>query len=136
MNVLPTHRLIKDVKIGIDEIMTSLQTHFDVEWFSGPEKVIKIVEDENNGKGQMGIYHRESNTGLLLNFHSWKELINVFNDQCQAAQELDTNILHSFVMKDVFGVDTLHQQDLKKISYMRGNKPTINLLKEIGRAHV
>ncbi len=75
MNVLPTHRLIKDVKIGIDEIMTSLQTHFDVEWFSGPEKVIKIVEDENNGKGQMGIYHRESNTGLLLNFHSWKELI-------------------------------------------------------------
>ena len=75
MNVLPTHRLIKDVKIGIDEIMTSLQTHFDVEWFSGPEKVIKIVEDENNGKGQMGIYHRESNTGLLVNFHSWKELI-------------------------------------------------------------
>ncbi len=130
MNVLPTHRLIKNVKIGIDEIMTSLQTHFDVEWFSGPEKVIKIVEDENNGKGQMGIYHRESNTGLLLNFHSWKELINVFNDQCQAAQELDTNILHSFVMKDVFGVDTSHQQDLKKLSYMRGNKPTINLLKE------
>jgi len=130
MNVLPTHRLIKDVKINIDDIISNLITYFDVKRFAGPEKVIKMVEGNYKDKGQMGIYHRESDTGLLLNFHSWKELNNVFNDQCQAAQELDTNILHSFVMKEVFSIDTSHQEDLKKISYMRGNKPTINLLKE------
>jgi uncharacterized protein (DUF1015 family) len=33
-------------------------------------------------------------------------------------------------MKDVFGVNTYNQQDLKKLSYMRGNKPTLELLKE------
>ena len=130
MNVLPTHRLIKDVQLGIDDIIKRLNADFNVEWFAGPEKVINILEGENSLKGQMGIYHRESDTGLLLNFHNWKELNNVFTDQCQAAQELDTNILHSFVMKDVFGVNTYNQQDLKKLSYMRGNKPTRELLKE------
>jgi len=78
----------------------------------------------------MGIYHRVSDTGLLLNFHSWEVLNITFPDQCKAAQELDTNILHSLVIKDVFGVDTFNQQDLKKLSYMRGNKPILELLKE------
>jgi len=130
MNVLPTHRLIRDVQLGIDDIIKRLNADFNVERFAGPEKVINILEGENSLKGQMGIYHRESDTGLLLNFHNWKELNNVFTDQCQTAQKLDTNILHSFVMKDVFGVNTYNQQDLKKLSYMRGNKPTLELLKE------
>ena len=130
MNVLPTHRLLSDVQLGIDDIITKLNHHFDVEKCAGPEKVINILEGENSFKGQIGIYHRVSDTGLLLNFHSWEVLNIMFPDQCKAAQELDTNILHSLVIKDVFGVDTSNQQDLKKLSYMRGNKPILELLKE------
>ncbi len=130
MSVLPTHRLLSGIDIAHNEIIEKLKTHFSMEIFSGPKLLLEPFEMDGSKKGQMGVYHRESDTGLLLNFRSWDKLNSMFTDQCKTSRELDTNIMHAFIMKDVFNIDTRNQEDLKKISYMRGNKPTLELLKE------
>ena len=43
-------------------------------------------------------------------------------------RELDTNILHSFLLKNVFDIDTNNQDDLKYLSYLRGNNPPSEML--------
>jgi uncharacterized protein (DUF1015 family) len=34
------------------------------------------------------------------------------------------------LLKDVFNIDTNRQEDLKNISYLRGNKPALRMLEE------
>ena len=50
------------------------------------------------------------------------------SDQSQGTRELDTNILHGFLLKEVFNIDTNKQEDLKYLSYLRGNKSAIKML--------
>ena len=50
------------------------------------------------------------------------------SDQSRELRELDTNILHSFLFKEVFNIDTNRQEDLNYLSYLRGNKSAIKML--------
>ena len=50
------------------------------------------------------------------------------SDQSRELRELDTNILHSFLLKEVFNIDTNRQEDLNYLSYLRGNMSTIKML--------
>ena len=50
------------------------------------------------------------------------------SDQSRELRELDTNILHGFLLKEVFKIDTNKQEDLKYLSYLRGNKSAIRML--------
>lgn len=128
MNVLPTHRLLTGVNTGIEQAITNLKSNFKVEKIHGLGSLLKELEKNMSIKGQMGIYHRESDIGLLLNFIAWDKLKETFPDQSKTSRELNTNIMHTYIMKNVFGVDTNNQQDLGKITYMRGNKPVLDLL--------
>lgn len=130
MNVLPTHRLLSGLQMDINDIIRKLNEHFDVQKLNGPVELVKRLEDQSEKKGQMAVYLRKSDIGLLLNFRSWDKLEKMIVDQCKASRELDTNIMHTFIMRDIFNIDTLDQQDLQKVSYMRGNKPTLDLLKK------
>jgi uncharacterized protein (DUF1015 family) len=130
MNVLPTHRLLSGLQMETHDIIEKLNEHFEVNEFKGHAELVNNLEDRSAKKGQMEVYLRESDTGLLLNFRSWDKLEKMFTNQCKASRELDTNIMHSFVMKDIFNIDTSDQNDLKRVSYMRGNKPTLDLLNE------
>jgi len=130
MNVLPTHRLLSGIQMDIQTINIKLKESFEVREFNGAKDLVNQLEEKSTLKGQIGVYHRESDTGLLLNFNSWDKLEKMFTGQSMASRELDTNIMHSFVMKEIFNIDTTRQSDLKKVSYMRGNKPTLSLLNE------
>ena len=81
-----------------------------------------------NQKSIIGLFHRQTNTGLLLDFKSWDILESKMSDQSKSLRELDTNILHSFLLKEVFNIDTTRQEDLNYLSYLRGNMSTINML--------
>jgi len=129
MNVLPTHRLLSNINNSLQEIESGLVPNFSVEEMN-IESLILHMEDGSAPKGTFGLFYRESNTGLLLNFRNWDQLKKVFNDRSEASQKLDTNILHHFVLNEVFGIDTTNQEKLKNLSYMRGNKPTLELIKE------
>ncbi len=86
------------------------------------------MERIENQNGILGIYQKKSNTGLLLEFKSWDMLDKIMADKSKSLRELDTNILHSFLLRDVFNIDTDNQEDLKHLSYLRGNNSAIDML--------
>ena len=96
----------------------------------GADAVLAQMDSEPERRGMLGIYHRESDTGLLLNFSSWNKLKTMLPESSQTLRELNTNILHLFVLETVFNIDTNKQKDLRHVSYMRGNKPASGMLKK------
>jgi len=128
MIVLPTHRLLKDISLDIDSIVSGLKENFKIEIMTGPERVVAAMENGQTKKGTFGVYHKESDTGLLVNFKHWEELNIMFSSVSKASRELDTNILHTFILNRVFNIDTSNQEDLNHLSYIRGNKSTLELL--------
>ncbi|MFQ6677779.1 MAG: DUF1015 domain-containing protein [Fidelibacterota bacterium] len=128
MIVLPTHRLLKGINMDIETIISRLGEYFEIEKMNGPDRVVSVLENGSKPKGVFGVYHKESETGLLLHFTHWKELNIMFSNQSKTSRELDTNILHKFVLKHVFKIDTSKQEDLKHMAYIRGNKSTLSLI--------
>ena len=130
MQILPTHRLLSGVELNIDEIKARLETLFQVESLDGVDALLAHMDSEPERKGMLGLYHRESDTGLLLNFTGWNKLKTMLPDAIQTLREMNTNILHLFVLGSVFNIDTNDQEHLKHVSYMRGNKPILDMLKK------
>lgn len=130
MKVLPTHRLLSNVFVDLNEAKAKLSTDFQVQTISGLKTFLKVLDLTGKEKGKMGIYFRVNKTGLLLNFHNWDKMKMKFSDRSRASQQLETNIMHSLVMKDIFNIDTNLQSDLQKITYLRGNQPVEIMLKE------
>ena len=128
MIVLPTHRLLSGINLEIDTIVSLLEKDFKVKKMTGAEKVVASMENDDIEKGTFGVYHKESNTGLLLYFNHWDELNIMLSGMSKVSRELETNILHTYVLKKVFNIDTSNQKDLKYVSYIRGNKSTLELL--------
>ena len=130
MLILPTHRLLSGIKINIDQIEARLEESFQIKRLDGAGAILAQMNSEPDRKGILGLYHRESDTGLLLNFSSWNKLKTMLPESGQTLRELNTNILHLFVLETVFNIDTNNQKDLRHVSYMRGNKPVSNMLKK------
>ena len=130
MMILPTHRIISGVNIAIGKIENSLAEFFHIRKFTGAAAVLDAINTRPDEKGMLGLYHRESNAGLLLNFKDWNILETEFPETSKTYRELDTNILHVFVLNKVFNIDSNKQTDLNRVAYMRGNEPALDMLKK------
>ena len=130
MDILPTHRVVKESDMTIETVKENISDHFSFEECNGAEELLSKMEDKKDRKCILGLYHRASNVGLILEFNSWSELENTMSDKSKNLRELDTNILHTFLLKDVFNIDTNNQEDLKYLSYLRGNKSPVEMLQK------
>ena len=130
MDILPTHRVVKESDMTIETVKENISEHFSFEECNGAEELLSKMEDKKDRKCILGLYHRASNVGLILEFNSWSELENNMSDKSKNLRELDTNILHTFLLKDVFNIDTNNQEDLKYLSYLRGNKSPVEMLQK------
>jgi uncharacterized protein (DUF1015 family) len=130
MDILPTHRVVKESDMTIETVKENISEHFSFEECNGAEELLSKMEDKKDRKCILGLYHRASNVGLILEFNSWSELENTMSDKSKNLRELDTNILHTFLLKDVFNIDTNNQEDLKYLSYLRGNKSPVEMLQK------
>lgn len=131
MSILPTHRLVKGVQTGIDELRKELQQFFHVEEFPAPETMLRQLRDTPSGdKTRLGFYHKQSGSAFLLGFHGENLLETVFPDAPDAYKRLDVNILHHFVLKEILDLDTENQEDLERIEYIRGNAPVMEMLRQ------
>jgi len=128
MQIMPTHRLITNMDKNIEDIKKDIMTHFSYKEFVGADKLLREMKKLETQDCILGIYQKKSNTGLLLEFKSWNMLGKLMSDKSKSLRELDTNILHRFLLKDVFNIDTNRQDDLKHLSYLRGNKSAIDML--------
>ena len=129
MEILPTHRLIKEKDISIEDIKEKLIKDFTYEECKGVDQLLIKMKKQTGKKCTLGLYHRLSNTGLVLDFKSWDSLELEMPGKSKELRELDTNILHSFLLKNVFDIDTNNQDDLKYLSYLRGNNLPSEMLK-------
>ena len=130
MDILPTHRVVKESDMTIETVKENISEHFSFEECNGAEELLSKMEDKKDRKCILGLYHRASNIGLILEFNSWSVLENTMSDKSKNLRELDTNILHTFLLKDVFNIDTNNQEDLKYLSYLRGNKSPVEMLQK------
>ena len=130
MQIMPTHRLLKDIDKTIEDIKKDIKHYFSYKEFVGAEKLLIEMKKMENQNCILGLYHKISNTGLLLEFKSWEMLNELMSQQSKSLRELDTNILHSFLLRDVFNIDTNRQKDLKHLSYLRGNNSAIKMLEK------
>ena len=128
MQIMPTHRIIRGIELSITDIKKEVGHFFSYNEFHGLEKLLMEMDKANSERNILGLYHRNSNTGLLLKFEAFDLLKSKMSDQSRELRELDTNILHSFLLKEVFNIDTNRQEDLNYLSYLRGNKSTIKML--------
>ena len=128
MQIMPTHRIIRGIELSITDIKKEVGHFFSYNEFHGAEKLLIEMDKADSQKNILGLYHRSSNTGLLLKFEAFDLLKSKMSDQSRELRELDTNILHSFLLKEVFNIDTNRQEDLNYLSYLRGNKSAIKML--------
>ena len=128
MQIMPTHRIIRGIDLSITDIKKEVAHFFSYSDFYGVEKLLLEMDKANSEKNILGLYHRNSNTGLLLEFEAHDLLKSKMSDQSRELRELDTNILHGFLLKEVFKINTNKQEDLKYLSYLRGNKSAIKML--------
>jgi uncharacterized protein (DUF1015 family) len=128
MQILPTHRIVKKSDINIKEIRKRVSKNFKYKEYDGAEKLLINMEKFKTDKGFLGLFHKPSNIGLLLEFNAWELLKNDKEDKIKALDELDTNILHKFLLKDTFGIDTSNQEDLENLAYLRGNNSPLEML--------
>ena len=128
MQIMPTHRIIRGIELSITDIKKEVGHFFSYNEFNGAEKLLIEMDKADSQKNILGLYHRNSNTGLLLKFEAFDLLKSKMSDQSRELRELDTNILHSFLFKEVFNIDTNRQEDLNYLSYLRGNKSAIKML--------
>ena len=128
MQIMPTHRIIRGIELSITDIKKEVGHFFSYNEFHGAEKLLIEMDKADSQKNILGLYHRSSNTGLLLKFEAFDLLKSKMSDQSRELRELDTNILHSFLFKEVFNIDTNRQEDLNYLSYLRGNKSAIKML--------
>jgi len=128
MQIMPTHRIIRGLDLSITDIIKEVGHFFSYNEFQGVEKLLIEMDKADSQKNILGMYHRKSNTGLLLKFKAYDILNSEMSNQSRELRELDTNILHSFLLKEVFNIDTNRQEDLNYLSYLRGNKSAIKML--------
>lgn len=131
MQVLPTHRLVAGVTSPLQDIRSQLDHSFDVTEFSTPEQVIReLPKNGQNGNVRLGFYHRGEDRSYLLTFRAPDRLDEVFGRTPREYQLLGVNILHHFILKEIFHLDTENQSHLERLKYIRGNMPATELLKQ------
>ena len=130
MNVLPTHRIINDIKITENQLIEKISHCFKVEKNTSLENLLVKMEQNENGKViNIGMVSNSKNY-YLLSYVGERQWSNKFSI---ASQSLDVNILHKFILKSGCGIDTNDQNDLKHISYIRGNESPLELINNLNR---
>ena len=130
MQIMPTHRLLRNITKSLEDIKKDIGRYFSFDELVGVDNLYMEMKKRNNHKCILGLFHKESNKGLLLEFKSLDKLDTLMSHQSKSLRELDTNILHSFLLPDVFNIDTNRQEDLTHLSYLRGNKSALDMLEE------
>ena len=104
MQVLPTHRIIKDVKDTPEDILLRIEKHFDIYKVDKLEDTLGIL---NSDKIQFGLIHKPSNQGWILT-------------AIDQAEQCDVSVFHDSVLKTGFRLDTTRPEDQGHISYLCG----------------
>lgn len=96
-------------------------------WRYNP-KVVPDLKEQPRPQVRFGLYHQSSDTSWVLEFNRFELIKEIFPGKSEAYQQLDVNILHHLVLKEVLGLDTKIQGNLGKISFIRGHQSPVTMM--------
>jgi uncharacterized protein (DUF1015 family) len=128
MNVLPTHRIVRDKEISKNQLLDKISHLFNIQESSSlDDLLLKMKQSENSNIINIGMISNSKSCYLLYynGEKHWDKNLST------ASESLDVNILHHFILKSGCGIDTNNQNDLNHISYIRGNESPLDLINNI-----
>jgi len=109
--VLPTHRLLSGVTVT-DEIMTELETYFDVTEKSVPE-IEKILMNKTLDETLLGLYQGKDKAALLLSLKDMKQLDGIVPESpSEEWRSMEVNVLSYLIIAKIV---KLSEEDFQKI---------------------
>ena len=128
MNVLPTHRIIREKNISAKQLLEKIGQIFKVQEFSVLDDLfLNMKQSEESKIINFGMITKSKNY-FVLSYNGEKQWDNNLSP---ASQLLDVNILHNFILHQGCEIDTNNQNDLNHVSYIRGNESPLDLINRI-----
>jgi len=141
--LLPTHRIVNNLPVSRDELVSRLQPHFDLKE-ADPSHVIPLIEQlRDHGKMAFGLALGGRDGLVLVEKDPSALAAMVPGDFSVALKKLDVSILHSVVFEQLLGVNghdaISYTRDAHEAIHMAGhgsaaflmNPPTVDDMRTI-----
>jgi len=123
--ILPTHRLVKDLK-GFDEdrFLEVLTQHFDVFKVTGAEKMLARMKDHSESASVFGVYTLGGY--YVFRLKNNQDMDTFFSEETSSAYRcLDVSILHTLVLDKLLGITAQDCEQENHLAYVRSYKEAI-----------
>jgi len=136
LSILPTHRVIHDLKdFNGEKILKKIGEYFEVESFpyreAELEKFIKMLSSSGEKHPAFGIYIKGIDRFYLLTLKNKKLINGLFTeDKPEEWKELDVAVLHDVIIENILGISKENQAAQKNIAYVKDEKEAVKKVKE------
>ena len=127
VTIFSTHRLIRDINMGIKEVLKRLKPYFYIKAFKSGKRLFEEMVSAKVGNYVFGMYVNNK-TFYLLKLKRETILDDVLkDDHSKERKRLDVSILHGLVLDHIIGLRK-HIQDEDNIIYTRDPNYAINMV--------
>jgi uncharacterized protein (DUF1015 family) len=129
LQILPTHRLVRDCPLDLEVLEARLATIFRVETYPAlPDLIRELETADSRGTIRLGMYHRPSGACWLLALQDTDRLDRVFPGHTREFRHFDVNVLHALILEPIFGLDVRQLQDQRRLDFLRGQHAVLGEL--------
>ena len=118
--LLPTHRIIENFPIPIDQIETRLAERFETSEIANDEILDTLLQVSNPNARVIGVA-LPGGIGILAACKTEDAIKWVHGEASDLLKQLDVTILHDAILKDLFGIE-----GMDKVGYTRDAKEAID----------
>ncbi|HPD60242.1 MAG TPA: DUF1015 family protein, partial [Thermodesulfobacteriota bacterium] len=136
--ILPTHRLLKNIKFSATEFLDKAQKYFGIEAFPfscGTEeqvrgKVLALMKAEAKEHYLIGMVTKKQDRYVLLRLKSFSLLDTVIGRELSPTlRHLDTNIMEFLVFNNLLGISCSDPQWEEHLTFIHTEREAIELVK-------
>lgn len=120
--LLPTHRVVSDLGISPQELISKLRNHFNIQPCPNKDLMQRITEIRKDRDSQAIALALPDGNGYILQWNHPGELLHLMNgDGSLMLKSLDVTVLHSLIFEKI-----LELKGLDRISYTRNEKEALD----------
>ncbi len=124
--VLPTHRILRDLKINPDEVINKCGEYFDITEYSGTETIESVLKERYDSGDKAFAYYSGGNKYRLLVLKNKTAVSGLLSGKSEAYCGLDVSVLHTLVLERIFGIDSENMANQINLTYVKEFKAAIS----------
>jgi len=139
MVILPTNRVVFDLDVKAEEVISRISDYFEVEemdlyeMINKMDKIEIMIDKKINLKNHVfGVYCAENEKAYFLTLKDNEVLKDKLADKTDIYRKLDINILHKLIIEEMLGITPEQQTNREHIDFIKGNDDTVDRIKEGG----